>query len=255
MSLIELTSATTASTIATFTWQAFNEFCTRNDIQHLTTAPFHPASNGTAERFVRTFKEAFNKIIREGVSVEKALYTYLSTYRCTPNPETKKSPAELLHGRQPRIILQALFPKPKSTSTIVNKAKFAVNNPVIARNFSRGGKWLNGTIKEVLGSKMFIISTVKGDIRRHQNQIRLCQSNQQPPKHHEAEELFEIPIPIPTFEMEHNRITEEPVAVPTTSSSNTQVVPTQLVASQSATPRRSQRIRKPRQFDQSIWSM
>jgi len=38
------------------TAETFKEFCLQHGINHLTTAPFHPASNGLAERFVQIFK-------------------------------------------------------------------------------------------------------------------------------------------------------------------------------------------------------
>lgn len=41
--------------------QQFMDFCQRNNIIQLTTAPYHPMSNGLAERFVDTFKRAISK--------------------------------------------------------------------------------------------------------------------------------------------------------------------------------------------------
>ncbi|XP_055915041.1 uncharacterized protein K02A2.6-like [Eupeodes corollae] len=100
-----------------FASSAFTNFCKQNGIQHLRTAPFHPDSNGEAERFVRTFKTHFKKIFNENPKKDLALSRCLSTYRTTPNPKSGKSPAELLHGRQHRSIISQLIPERHSNTT------------------------------------------------------------------------------------------------------------------------------------------
>ncbi|XP_058817303.1 uncharacterized protein K02A2.6-like [Topomyia yanbarensis] len=67
-----------------FTSEQLEKFCHDNAILHLKTAPFHPQSNGLAERFVDTFKRALRKISAKGGTVDEAIDTFLLCYRSTP---------------------------------------------------------------------------------------------------------------------------------------------------------------------------
>ena len=49
--------------ITTFTSAEFKEFVSLNDIRHVTSAPYHPATNGQAERTVQTVKEFLTYIL------------------------------------------------------------------------------------------------------------------------------------------------------------------------------------------------
>ena len=41
-----------------FTSVEFATFCKKNGVKHIRCSPYHPASNGLAERLVQTFKRA-----------------------------------------------------------------------------------------------------------------------------------------------------------------------------------------------------
>ena len=71
-----------------FTSAEFGELMKRNGIKHVTSSPYHPASNGLAERAVQTFKEGMKKIEREYGSVERKVDRFLFTYRLTPHATT-----------------------------------------------------------------------------------------------------------------------------------------------------------------------
>ena len=66
-----------------FVGQEFHNFCRVNGIQHMTSAPHHPASNGLAERAVGSVKEAAKRM--EGGDLETKLTRFLSNYRATPH--------------------------------------------------------------------------------------------------------------------------------------------------------------------------
>ncbi|XP_015263543.1 PREDICTED: uncharacterized protein K02A2.6-like [Gekko japonicus] len=91
-----------------FTSEEFRQFLSGNLIQHIRTAPFHPATNGQAERMVRTAKEALSRL-SEG-DWECRIARFLLAQRTTPNPVSGRCPAELLMGRRPTILLDRLHP-------------------------------------------------------------------------------------------------------------------------------------------------
>lgn len=102
-----------------FTSHEFNDFCRLNGINHMTSPPYHPQSNGQAERFVDTFKRALLKSKGEEVTPD-ALQTFLQTYRNTPNPSSlpAQTPAERMFGRPLRSVLSLMRP---SNSTPLNR--------------------------------------------------------------------------------------------------------------------------------------
>ena len=95
-----------------FTSVEFEDFMQRNGIIHVCSAPYHPASNGLAERAVQTFKQGIARLC-EG-SLETKLLRFLFKYRITPHATTGRSPAELLLGRQPQSCLDRLHPDIKN---------------------------------------------------------------------------------------------------------------------------------------------
>ena len=65
--------------------------------------PYHPASNGLAERAVQSFKSAMRKMSTDPVETRTA--KFLFHQRLKPHTTTDNSPAELLLGRRPRSLL------------------------------------------------------------------------------------------------------------------------------------------------------
>ena len=66
-----------------FTSDEFQAFMLNNAIQHTRCAPYHPASNGLAERFVQTFKHAMKASEKQAHSLSHCLANFLLTYRST----------------------------------------------------------------------------------------------------------------------------------------------------------------------------
>ncbi|CAF1172550.1 unnamed protein product [Didymodactylos carnosus] len=98
------------------------DFYKKYGIEHSTTAPYHPASNGLAERFVRLFKEGMMKEQQVGQRNKNvALRNVLRTYRWTPHTSTGIPPADMLLQRPIRTALVRL--KPNLSKTILNKTK------------------------------------------------------------------------------------------------------------------------------------
>ncbi|XP_062521095.1 uncharacterized protein K02A2.6-like [Corticium candelabrum] len=93
-----------------FTSQEFGNFMKGKEVVHITTAPYHPSSNGLAERAAQTFKAAMKRMKNEQGTLETKLDEFLFRYRITPHATTGEVPAVILMGRRPRSCLDLLHP-------------------------------------------------------------------------------------------------------------------------------------------------
>ena len=160
-----------------FTSSEFSDFLKRNDIRHILTPPYHPASNGSVERSVQTFKEGLKRL-KKG-SLNTRLMRFLFKCRITPHSSTGVSPAELMYGRKLRSQLDLLKPSPTEVADKTQNRQetttrsFNVGDCVYARNYSRGPKWLPGQVVQVEGSVLYQVKLKDGRVqRRHINQLR-----------------------------------------------------------------------------------
>ena len=64
-----------------FTSVEFQEFCNLNGIRHITSSPYHPASNGLAERAVQIVKHGITKMSQGSISdkLSRFLFVYRNT--------------------------------------------------------------------------------------------------------------------------------------------------------------------------------
>ena len=93
-----------------FVSKEFQRFMKENGVQHTRCAPYHPSSNGLAERFVQTLKNALRRTKDIGRTFQHRLAGFLLAYRTTPHATTNVAPCELLMNRKIRTRLDLLHP-------------------------------------------------------------------------------------------------------------------------------------------------
>ena len=93
-----------------FVSKEFQRFMKENGIKHTRCAPYHPSSNGLAERFVQTLKNALRRTKDIRRTFQHRLAGFLLAYRTTPHATTNVAPCELLMNRKIRTRLDLLYP-------------------------------------------------------------------------------------------------------------------------------------------------
>ena len=58
-----------------------NSFLKSNGVKHMTSSPYHPKTNGLAERFVQSFKQAMKAAKPDSGTVQSKLSKLLKMYR------------------------------------------------------------------------------------------------------------------------------------------------------------------------------
>ena len=110
-----------------FTSQEFREFLKRHGVNHITSAPYHPASNGLAERAVQVVKKGLRKVTRG--SMRTRIATILLHYRLTVQTTTGMVLSELMLGRRPRSHLDLMKPN-TADGNWLSKCKSTMHMPV-----------------------------------------------------------------------------------------------------------------------------
>lgn len=156
-------------------------FCKSTGIEHIRTAPYHPQSNGQAERFVDLLKKGLTK--GEG-SLETRLREFLHAYRSTPSYNLgSKSPAEILNNRSMKSRLDLLQPQILQTSM---SSQFDRHHGAKWKSFAAGDqvyyqlhqsnaswKWVPAVIQKEVGAVNYEISLDSGrTIKAHANQLK-----------------------------------------------------------------------------------
>ena len=192
-----------------FDSETFKQFCTSNAITHKFSAPFHPSSNGQAERLVQSTKLALKKMLSSydrfsSSHWELDLARYLLHQHVTPSATEGLSPAELLMGRALRTTLDALRPDKDthrslqtdctSTPEVPSPTRsFQNGERVYARNFGSGPDWIPAIVSSQEGPVTYTVeSESRGCFSRHTDQLRsrISESN------HES--ATDVPEVIPT---------------------------------------------------------
>lgn len=73
-----------------FTSDEFKIFIKSNGIVHKFTTPYNLATNGQAECFIQTFKQALRRTHCDSASIDLILSKLLLQYRIMPHTTTKK---------------------------------------------------------------------------------------------------------------------------------------------------------------------
>ena len=212
-----------------------------NEIHHIKSSPYHPASNGLAERAVQTFKASMQKLSTSD-SLETRISKFLFWYRVTPHSTTGVPPSELLFGRVPRSLLDLL--KPDLSSKVQKRQEaqkanhdrhakertFKEGDAVFVKDFPTGKNWLSGSVTEVRGPLSYHVTLSDGRVvRRHVEHIRVRTSQTSA-----SDTPVESDIEIPTV---------QPASQPAPPLSNSETTP--------PLPRRSTRVRVPPDYYQA----
>lgn len=201
-----------------FVSEEFEMFLKKNGIKHTPIPPYHPASNGSAERAVQTVKQALNKMWLDhkrnvtSITWSRRLADFLLTYRSTPHTVTKQAPSELFMKRILRTRLSLV--KPNLASAVEEKQRqqikyhdkkgvksreLRVNQSVLVRNHRDSKeRWIPGIVVKKKGPLTYL---VKCGQRIRFVHIEHLLSSEIPPKEI-AEELPVIPEVLPPIEVE-----------------------------------------------------
>ncbi|XP_029639543.1 uncharacterized protein K02A2.6-like [Octopus sinensis] len=185
-----------------FMAKEFERFCKSVQMNHVLTPPYHPRSNGLAERFIDTFKRALRKT-RQEILEDTNMTKFLQVYRITPNPnaESGRSPTDLMFSRKNCSIFDKWLPSRKQKIENMGRKTnfFNTGDKVYFKIYSNGKQdWEEGNITGRLGNVMYMVKGPKYEHRRHLNQSKKRHTKNQGRQEEPMDlwyDLFQVPEP------------------------------------------------------------
>ena len=175
-----------------FTSDEFQVFLKSNGIKHSRTAPYHPATNGAAERFVQTLKKSIKVGRGDRRSSQHKLASFLLTYRSTPHSVTGVAPCQLFLNRQIKTIWNLVKPTTVDQTVANNQANqknthdlharqrnFNIGDPILVQCYRQNQQtWQPGLIVERLGPVSFLVEVDSKQRKVHIDQILAREENE-----------------------------------------------------------------------------
>lgn len=161
-----------------FTSAAFAQFMQQNRINHSSSAPYHPATNGVADRGVQTFKRSLWTGENDSGSLGPSWLVFSLRYRNTPHSTTGRAPAELFLQRTLHTHLDILRPSVESRGatqqqqhkTAHNRRasdhSFALGQTVLVKNWRGEPCWVKGVIVRVVGAVQYEVDVGESTTQR-----------------------------------------------------------------------------------------
>lgn len=174
----------------------FRDFCAKNKIEYCNSPPYHPQSNGWAERAVRTAKASIKKMVTDTktklLPIELKVDNFLFKYRNTPVTTTNVTPNSMMFIFRTRTLISIMSnksptetmttklnrPAHKQRTTISKKTKecpFAKHDLIVYKSESRTTvRWIRAKIIEVISPCRFKIKLLHdGTVKiSHGDQLR-----------------------------------------------------------------------------------
>ena len=168
----------------------FQQFASNYDMEHVTSSPHYPQSNGKVENAIKTAKS----LLKKSKAARSDIYLALLEWRNTPSEGLQSSPAQRMFGRRTRTLIPTTSEllKPKIVEDVPGKlfkrkqlqAKYynisakelpPLNNGEVVRvkPTDRSGRWYKARVEKQVDVRSYDVRNEDGRVfRRNRKHLR-----------------------------------------------------------------------------------
>ena len=157
-----------------FTAEEFQLFLKKNGVKHVTSAQYHPATNGLAERFIQTMKQSLTSKKEDLGSMQTKLSKFLMKYRNTPHMgRNLRTWLDLIKPDIRKHVIEKQVSQAKPKGAIAGNARqLFIGQAVSVRNYRGKEKWIQGIVRARTGPVSYQVEIAPNVIwRRHIDQL------------------------------------------------------------------------------------